>query len=90
MSDCQFGYVKIEDGMVVCYTGDPNNPTIHKFHNDDIVKGQEIVNKLKEFNFNYIMGMSMKEFRGKVSPDIVKIVLELVKKEFQKILNGEK
>ena len=47
----QFGYVKIEDDMVVCYTGESNNPTVHKFCNDDIVKAVklfEIVKRIEE------------------------------------------
>lgn len=40
-ADC-FGYVEIEDDKVVCYTGESNNPTIHKFCNDDIVQAVKL------------------------------------------------
>ena len=39
-----FGYVTIEDGKVVSYTGAPEDPEIHKFCNDEIVQAV----KLKE------------------------------------------
>ena len=38
-----FGYVKIEDDMVVCYTGKSNDPTVHKFCNDDIVQAVKLM-----------------------------------------------
>lgn len=38
MSTNAFGYVEIKDGMVVCYTGDSRNPTIHKFENDEFLE----------------------------------------------------
>lgn len=37
-----FGYVTIEDDMVVCYTGKSNNPTIHKFCNDEFVQAMKL------------------------------------------------
>lgn len=49
-----FGYVKIEDDMVVAYTGESNNPTIHKFCNEEFVQAvklSQIINKrIKEIN----------------------------------------
>ncbi len=43
-----FGYVKIEDDMVVCYTGESNNPTVNKFCNDDIVQAVRLFNSMKD------------------------------------------
>ena len=39
----QFGYVTIEDDKVVCYTGESNNPTIHKFCNDEFVQAMKLL-----------------------------------------------
>lgn len=50
--DCgenSFGYVKIEDDMVVCYTGKSNDPTIHKFCNDEIVQAVKLKELLEKF-----------------------------------------
>jgi len=43
-----FGYVKIEDDMVVCYTGESNNPTVHKFCNDEFVQSVKLLELLKK------------------------------------------
>ena len=37
-----FGYVKIEEDKVVCYTGDPSNPEVHKFCNDEFVQAMNL------------------------------------------------
>lgn len=37
-----FGYVKIVDDQVVCYTGKSNDPTVHKFCNDDIIQAVKL------------------------------------------------
>lgn len=49
MSDTNgFGYVKIENGLVVCYTGDSRTPTVHKFENDEIVNSVKLQELVKE------------------------------------------
>ena len=42
-----FGYVKIEDDMVVAYTGESNNPTVHKFCNEEFVQAVKLQELLK-------------------------------------------
>jgi len=42
--DCSaFGYVEIKDHKVVSHTGDPANPTVHTFCNDEIVKAVKLL-----------------------------------------------
>ncbi len=80
-----FGYVKIEDDMVVAYTGESNNPTVHKFCNDGFVssiKLKELVEKrLKECETNS-NGISMKDewveykFQMRLVPELKKLLEE--------------
>ncbi len=54
--DCDangFGYVKIEDDMVVTYTDDPSNPTVHKFCNEEIVEAVRIKKILDEIDKHF-------------------------------------
>jgi len=44
----QFGYVKIEEDRVVCYTGDPKNPTVHKFCNEEFVQAMKLQELIKK------------------------------------------
>lgn len=46
--DSQFGYVTIEDDMVVAYTDDPKKPTIHKFCNEEFVHAVKLLEHLKK------------------------------------------
>lgn len=43
-----FGYVTIEDDMVVVYTGESNNPTVHKFCNDELIHAMKLLTEVKE------------------------------------------
>jgi len=43
-----FGYVKIEDDMVVAYTGESNNPTVHKFCNEEFVQAVKLLQIIKK------------------------------------------
>ncbi len=43
-----FGYVKIEDDMVVAYTGESNNPTVHKFCNEEFVQSVNLFGIVKK------------------------------------------
>jgi hypothetical protein len=43
-----FGYVTIEDDMVVVYTDDPKNPTVHKFCNDELIHAMKLLTEVKE------------------------------------------
>lgn len=38
-----FGYVEIKDHKVVSHTGDPANPTVHIFCNDEIVRAMKLL-----------------------------------------------
>lgn len=43
-----FGYVTIEDDMVVVYIGDSNNPEVHKFCNDELIHAMKLLTEVKE------------------------------------------
>ncbi len=84
-----FGYVKIEDDMVVAYTGESNNPTVHKFCNDDIVQAV----KLQELMKNRIELLTeerkifLKTFKhGEVDTHIIDFKIE----ELEKLLEESK
>ena len=42
-----FGYLKVEDDMIVSYTNDPSSPTINKFCNADMVQGTKLLKLVK-------------------------------------------
>lgn len=49
MSDANgFGWVEVKDGLVIAYTGNSNNPTVHKFENEKIVAAVELQKLIKD------------------------------------------
>ena len=54
MSDNQFGYVEVKDGRVVCHVEDPNNPTVYKFENDEIVEAVTLWEQMKPIMMEHV------------------------------------
>ena len=70
-----FGYVKIEDDMVVAYTGESNNPTVHKFCNDDIVQAV----KLKKIVEKWLKDSDIPDYRDWTYHNLTKFLEECKK-----------
>lgn len=47
--DNAFGYARIEGDLLVTYTDDPRNPTIHQFESTEIINAVKLAKKCEAY-----------------------------------------